>query len=196
MKTLLNLLLILSFTILTSSVTNAQSDHPIYDYGDVKLTSTASIPDYDQAEQKLKISGTVYKSDGKTPAKDVILYFYQTDEDGKYELKGEKKADKYIYHRAWVKTDQDGKYTLYTFVPGTDYGSNEMKHIHTFVKEPSMPEYQIDGFLFENDPYLSKYCRKKLKKAGANNILNPEKANDILVAERDITLDYNQMASR
>ena len=196
MKTLFKYLLTLITFLSVSVFTNAQSNHPIYDYGDTELAATASIPDYEQAEQKLKISGTVYKSDGKTPAKDVIIYVYQTDENGKYEVKGGSKADKYIYHRAWLKTDENGKYTFYTFIPGTDYGSNEMKHIHTFIKEPSMPEYQIDGFLFDDDPYLSKYCRKRLKKSGATNILNPKKVNDILEAERDIILNYDQMASR
>ena len=194
MKILMNLLS-LAILLITASST-AQKNHPIYDYGEMELTSTASIPEYEAAEQKIKITGKVYKSDGKTPAADVILYFYQTDEDGEYEIEGENRDDKHIYHRTWIKTDQDGNYNLYTFIPGTNYGSNQMKHIHTFVKQPNMPEYQIDGFLFDDDPYLSNHCRKKLKKAGANNILKPTQEGEILVAERDIVLDLGPLASK
>jgi len=34
--------------------------------------------------QKIKIQGTVYHHDGKTPASDVILYVYHTDQSGQY----------------------------------------------------------------------------------------------------------------
>ncbi len=174
---------------------NDTKQHPIYNYGERALTAVDTIPEYAQAEQKLKISGTIFENDGITPAKDVIVFIYQTNEDGKYDLKTENEED-YIYHRAWVKTNEEGEYTFFTFIPGTDYGSNEMKHIHTVIKEPNTPEYDMDGFLFENDPYLSRYCRKKLKKAGATNILNPEKSGDILVAQRDIVLPQTLQASK
>ncbi len=170
--------------------------HPLFAYGERVLTATDSVPDYANAEKKLRISGTVFKSDGKTPAKDVVVFIYQTDENGEYELKKDDRNENYIYHRAWVKTNEDGRYNFFTFVPGTDFGSNQMKHIHTFIKENNLPVYEADGFLFEDDPYLSKYCRKKLRKAGATNILNPEKVGDILVANRNIVLSQNIQASR
>ena len=196
MKTLLKNLVACCIVTIISNGIHAQSNHPIYAHGDTELMPTATIPGYTEASQKLKISGTVYKNDGKTPAGDVIIFVYQTNEDGEFEVRGNNKYDRYIYHRTWIKTDENGKYTLYTFVPGTNYGSNEMKHIHTVIKQPNMPEYEIEGFLFEDDPYLTKYCRKRLKKAGANNILKPTKQDDILVANRDIVLNDSQMAIR
>ena len=205
MKNLLNLLHFICISTFISFSLSAQQDttdvldlnqHPLFAYGDQVLTTTDTIPDYAKAEQKLRISGTVFQNDGKTPAKDVVVFIYQTDENGEYELKKDDKNENYIYHRAWVKTDENGNYNFFTFVPGTDYGSNRMKHIHAFVKENNLPVYEADGFLFENDPYLSNYCRKKLKKAGATNILNPEKNGDILVASHDIVLNQNIQASR
>ena len=42
------------------------------------------MPDFTAAKEQLKITGIIYKKDGKTPAKDVILYAYQTNEKGIY----------------------------------------------------------------------------------------------------------------
>ena len=56
--------------------------NPIYDYDAQALSNTATIPDYESKQSKLKITGTVYQSDGVTPAKDVILYIWHQDENG------------------------------------------------------------------------------------------------------------------
>jgi len=168
--------------------------HPIYDFGNQPLKNTGSIPGYESHAEPLKITGTVYKSDGVTPAKDVIVFINQTNDDGVFDVKS-KDDKKFIYHRAWVKTDDNGAYTFYTFVPGTNYGSNELKRIYTFIKEPGTPEYEIDGFLFGSDPYLSRFCRKRLKKTGSNAILTPVKQENILVATRDIVLTQTLQAS-
>src|SRR5215203_5577615 len=38
--------------------------------------------------QRTIIRGTVYQSDGKTPAANVLMYFYQTDHAGRYSKHG------------------------------------------------------------------------------------------------------------
>ena len=54
----------------------------IYEYTAQQLNNTDTIPGYESKKNKLKISGTIYRSDGVTPAKDVILYIEQADENG------------------------------------------------------------------------------------------------------------------
>ena len=56
----------------------------------------------------LKITGTVYQPDGKTPAPNVILYFYQTDHQGIYSpVKGATGwARKHGAIREWLKQVQ------------------------------------------------------------------------------------------
>ena len=71
-----------------------------YDYSENQLNDFDTIPDYDSKLNKLKISGTIYHSDGKTPAKDVILFIHQPNEDGDYILKKDKNRKRYIHHRA------------------------------------------------------------------------------------------------
>lgn len=206
MKNLLNLLCLLVFVsssqIISAQTTVDTSDsisadyldrNPIYDYSEKHLNNIDSIPDFKSKQNKLKITGTIFQSDGKTPAKDVILYISQPNENGDYELK--KSNDKrYVYHRGWVKTDADGRYTFYTFVPGNFIHNRELKHIHPTIKEPGKPEYNLDAFLFDNDPFLSKSCRKRLAKKGMDNILVLEKQEDIFVTTKDIVLENNEVA--
>ncbi len=131
---------------------------------------------------------TIFQSDGVTPAKDVILYISQPDEDGDYELKTTNDK-RYVHHRGWVKTDADGRYTFYTFIPGNFIQYRELKHIHPIIKEPGKPEYALDAFLFDNDPFLSKSCRKRLAKKGIDNILVLEEKENMFLATKDIVLE-------
>ena len=70
--------------------------------------------------EKLEISGVIYKSDGKTPAPNVILYVYQTAKSGLYEP-GPNQTGGVRRHgriRGWVKSNQKGAYKFLTIRPG------------------------------------------------------------------------------
>ena len=200
MKNLLTLLcftffMSVNFTLIAQETTIASNDLPadylkrsaLYDYSESQLNNTDSIPDFESKSNKLKITGTIYLSDGKTPAKDVILYIEQPDENGDYELKTENNK-RYVHHRGWIKTNADGQYTFYTFIPGQVLRYKELKHIHPVIKAPGQPEYDMDALLFDNDPFSSKSCRKRLAKRGIDTILKPIMKDNLLVATRDIVL--------
>lgn len=171
---------------------NYMTRHAIYDYSENDLTDIDSIPDFASKSNPLKITGTVFLSDGITPAKDVLLYIDQADENGNYELK--KQNDKrYVYHRGWVKTDANGQYTFYTFIPGKEKRSNDYKKIHLVIKDPNSIEMKGMDFIFDNDPMLTKSCRKKLAKKGIDSILKPEKTDAILVATKNIVLQEQRI---
>ena len=166
--------------------------HAIYDYSESELNNTFSIPDYEAKSNPLKISGTVYLSDGITPAKDVILFINQSDDNGNYEMMTHLKK-RFVHHRGWVKTDTDGKYTFYTFIPGSDRHSTALKSIHLVIKEPNEAERNGDDFLFDNDPRLTNSCRKRLEKMGIDNILTPKKEGTMLIATKDIILNTKRI---
>lgn len=164
-----------------------KNHNTVYDVSGKQICSTDTIPDFNTKINKLKISGTIFLSDGKTPAKDVLLMIYQPDEYGEYDVKKDSNRKRYIYHRAWIKTDNDGNYTFYTFVPGKYLRSKELKQIHRVIKEPGKSEQELDSFIFNNDPqlaYLNLECREKASK----DILNLEKDGDMFVATNNITL--------
>ncbi|WP_242205362.1 peptidase associated/transthyretin-like domain-containing protein [Aestuariivivens insulae] len=169
---------------------------PLYDYSELQLNSTDTIPGFEDQDNKLKITGTIFYNDGVTPAKDVIIYIYQPNAEGSFET--QKNNDKkYITHRAWVKTDADGKYTFYTFIPGAPYvpltfpRTRGMKQILPVIKEPGKPEYDFDAFIFDDDPAISSRCRKKLDRIGYKGMLSLVKKEDMYVATKDIVISQS-----
>jgi protocatechuate 3,4-dioxygenase, beta subunit len=103
----------------------------IFEYGKKTLSPIDTLPGFDSTEPKLKLTGTVFHRDGKTPAQGVILYIYHTDRTGIYPKKGNETgwARRHGYLRGWIKTDQSGWYTFYTFRPGAYPGRTEPEHI-------------------------------------------------------------------
>jgi len=192
MKNLIALLCFISFSSASNFIlaqeSNTKFTSPIYDRAESQISNTDTIPDFRSKTNQLKLTGIIYQSDGVTPAKDVILFIEQPDEDGDFELRNLGNA-RYVFHRSWVKTDADGRYTFYTFVPGNDRRYNQLQQIFPVIKEPSKPEYQLETFLFNDDPLLTKRCRKTiLRKSDASRILTPKKEDGILVAEKNIVL--------
>jgi protocatechuate 3,4-dioxygenase beta subunit len=166
---------------------NYKNRNALYDYYEKQLNNVDTVPDYTSKLNKIKISGTIYQSDGKTPAKDVILFIHQPNEDGDYILKRDANRKRYVYHRAWIKTDTDGKYTFYTFIPGKYDRSKELKQIHRTIKEPGKEAYELVSFFFDDDPLLPELtlaCRAR----AVGSMLRMQKQDSMYVATRDIKL--------
>ncbi|MDX1471973.1 MAG: intradiol ring-cleavage dioxygenase, partial [Flavobacteriaceae bacterium] len=164
----------------------------VLDYGNKTLTTTDTLPEFEETEPKIKITGTIYKSDGKTPAEDVVLFVHHTNRDGVYPTKGNEKGwqRQYGYLHGWIKTGKDGKYTFYTFKPAR-YGGLPA-HIHPIILEPNGNYYWLGSFLFSDDPELSISDRNPdSPRGGGNGILELKKENGILVGHRDIILGKN-----
>ena len=165
----------------------------VHEYGDKVLTAVDTLPKYEATEPKLKLAGTVYQEDGKSPAANVILYIYQTNRKGIYEERGDEKgwARRHGFIRGWVKTAEDGRYTFYTFRPGAYPRRNVPEHIHLTVKEPGKNEYYLDDYMFDDDPLLTASHRNGLRNRGGSGIFKPELKNGILTVERDLVLGLN-----
>lgn len=167
---------------------NTQTNNPLHDRAEELMSNTDTIPDFRSKTNKLKLTGIVYQNDGVTPAKDVIIYIEQADEDGDFDLRrtGE---ERYVFHRSWVKTDADGRYTFHTFVPGNDRRYNQLQQIFPLVKAPTKKTYQLNSFVFDTDPLLTKRCRKRLAKHGEmDRILTTTEKDGVLIANKNIVL--------
>ncbi len=158
------------------------------------LTWIDTLPDFNEPGPKLEVSGTIYKHDGKTPAKDVILYVYHTDQKGEYSVRGDEKdwGKRHGYIRGWIKTNADGKYKFYTLRPGAYPTGGNPAHIHPIISEADGHVYWIDEYLFDDDPILTDSERKDQPGRGGSGILKTKRAkNGILMAERNIILGLN-----
>jgi protocatechuate 3,4-dioxygenase beta subunit len=165
----------------------------IYEFGTRQLSHTDTLLEFDNSQHKLKLFGTVFQPDGKTPAAGVILYIHHTDRSGAYPKPANARGweQHHGYLRGWVKTDASGQYAFFTFRPGAYPDGSEAAHIHLFVKEPDKNEYYLDDFLFDDDPRLSNERRRKLPQRGGNGIIKTTYANGLLQAKRDIILGLN-----
>lgn len=165
----------------------------LFEYGKKKLWHTDTLPTFKDAGPKLKITGTVFQKDGKTPAPGVILYIYHTDREGNYPIAQDAKgwAAKHGSIRGWVMTDETGQYTFFTTRPAAYPDSDIPEHIHSTIKEPGKTAYFIDDFVFDDDPNLTTSRRQGLGNRGGSGIVHPEPEGDYLLVKRDIVLGMN-----
>lgn len=158
-----------------------------------KLSWIDTLPDFNEPGAKMMISGIVYQADGITPAPNVVLYIYHTDQGGNYTNKYNEKgwARRHGYIRGWMKTNEKGQYRFYTLRPASYPNSTAIQHIHPTIKEPGKNEYWIDEFIFDDDPFLTPERRKEHQQRGGDGLIKLKNENDILVGERNIYLGKN-----
>lgn len=155
-----------------------------------QLSHIDTLPDYFQSGPKLYISGIIYKADGKTPAPDVVMYVYHTDQHGLYSGGENEKGwgKRHGSIRGWIKTNEKGEYRFVTLKPASYPGTTIPAHIHPTIKEDCCTEYYIDDYLFDDDVFLTKKERAKLTERGGNGILKPQLSNGVYYAVRNIIL--------
>jgi protocatechuate 3,4-dioxygenase beta subunit len=152
------------------------------------------IPLKGETGVKLIISGTVYLPDGKTPAKDIIIYVHHTNNKGVYPKTGNEKGNgKYHgYLRGWMKTDSNGKYEFETIRPAPYHShGGEPAHIHYNVQGSNYPEYWLTATWFSDDPRVTDDYKKSVERSGGfSNILTlTNDENNVLRGRRDIILE-------
>ncbi len=166
----------------------------VFEYGDKTLTPVDTLPDfYDQGTQ-IRVMGTIYEPDAMTPAKDVILYIYHTNQDGIYPTRGDETgwAKRHGYIRGWIKTGADGKYTFYTLKPGVYPDRNAPAHLHPIILEPDGKYYWIETYYFAGDTLLTLDQTSPIRpRGGTPGVLYLREKDGILTGRRDIILGRN-----
>lgn len=160
-----------------------------------EIHSVDTSPGWNEKGQKLIVTGTVFQLDGKTPAKDVIIYYWQTDNDGYYSPRAgmDEQAKRHGHIRGWVKTDAYGKYTIKTIRPAPYPDDVLPAHIHLSVKEPDIEnEYYTDEINFDDDklliPHFKKYPQEN---RGGSGVVKVLLKHSLQTAQHDIVLGLN-----
>ena len=157
------------------------------------LTHELTLPTGHSNQTTLTITGTVYARDGKTPASDVILYVYHTDQTGRYTANagatGWEKRHGSI--RGWLKTNKQGAYAIHTIMPAPYPSDDIAAHIHIFLKEPNKNPYWIEEYVFEGDPFLKSTDKNIHNPRGGSGLLKVEVKDHQQKARRDIILGLN-----
>ena len=166
----------------------------VFEYGDRELTPVDTLPDFHDEGPKIKVTGTIYQNDGKTPAEGVILYVYHTDQNGIYPTRGGEKgwAKRHGFIRGWVRTGKDGKYAFYTLKPGVYPDRGAPAHIHPTILEPNGKYYWLGSYHFQGDPLLTeRETSPPSPRGGSSGLLVLRREGEMLVSERDIILGKN-----
>lgn len=150
-------------------------------------------PKFDLATAKdkgelMKIGGTVYQADGKTPAANTLIYLYHTDTEGYY---GRSSSEhNHGRYRGWMLTNKDGHYAFVTIKPAPYPEQRWAAHIHMTVTTPTAREDWIDSILFEGDRLISSREREEAGRRGGFDPIVTLKKGDggLYYATRDIQL--------
>jgi protocatechuate 3,4-dioxygenase beta subunit len=155
------------------------------------MSPAITIAAPDEPGERMIISGTIFRPDGKTPAKGVVLYVYHTDATGYYS----KDDDPYNPRlRGWMKTGDDGRYEFRSIKPAPYPRRDTPAHIHAQIYSDNIAEYGIDEYWFEGDPLINDTQKKKLLtgRGGFNPIIRLARdPSGLLRGTRDIKLDAN-----
>jgi hypothetical protein len=140
----------------------------------------------DEGEAML-IAGTVYQTDGKTPAPNTLIYLYHTDMYGIYGRAGQPKHGKF---RGWMLTDAKGRYEFRSIRPASYPNTTFAAHVHMTVTTTETKEDWVDSILFEGDRFITARDREEAgRRGGFQPIVRLIKGTGgIVQATRDIQL--------
>ncbi|WP_200816913.1 dioxygenase family protein [Chitinophaga eiseniae] len=160
-----------------------------------KINAVDTSPGWNEEGQQLMVTGTVFQQDGRTPAKDVVIYYWHTDNDGYYSPAPgmDERVKRHGHIRGWVKTGPDGKYAIKTIRPAPYPKDMLPAHIHLSVKEPAVAnEYYTDEINFEGDTLLVAHFRKyPPENRGGSGVVKVQLKDGRQVAEHNIVLGLN-----
>jgi len=166
----------------------------IFEYGNKNLMAIDTLPDFHEEGPKIKVTGTIYHNDGTTPAEDVILYIYHTDQHGIYATKGGETGwgKRHGYIRGWVKTDSKGEYAFYTLKPAAYPDGSLPAHLHPTILEPNGKYYWLASYHFKGDTLLTKNeIAPDSPRGGTTGLLFLKNEGDLWVGTRDFILGKN-----
>ncbi len=164
----------------------------IHEHSFDNLGWSTVVPPAAEPGDKLILTGTVLKPDGRTPAAGVVVYAYHTNARGIYPTRGGERGwdRRHGYLRGWIKTNERGEYRFESIRPGGYPGRTDPAHVHITVKELGRQEYWIDEVVFEDDPRVDTRYRQRQQNRGGNGIIPLTRdANGAWQGRRDIVLE-------
>jgi protocatechuate 3,4-dioxygenase beta subunit len=169
---------------------------------DQQLSHITQIAPDTVAGERIKITGVVYRADGKTPAGNVKMYFYHTNNQGKYAKLGtEDKTSHAWWHgycRGWLQTNGQGEYEINTIKPKAYPNGNEPAHIHPSVLNADKTCTHLVDIVFKGDVFLTetywnnvRNLWKRMGKTGDpeyGGVVLSKNQNGVLEGKRNIVL--------
>ncbi len=158
---------------------------------DLKAPWNISIVSATEPGEPLIVTGAIYAPDRRTPLEGMSLWVYHTDATGHYSPLSQSGGDnRNTRLHGLMQTNHEGRYEFHTIKPAPYPGRSSPAHIHPFVSGPDYPEYWIDEFLFEGDPFITEEMRKNAGAGSFSSILKLTRRDDgVLRGIRDIAVE-------
>ena len=162
-----------------------------------ELDSALTIAGPDEPGDRMILRGTVYQSDGETPAPGVLVYAYHTDDTGIYRTSGDETGNG-VRHgelRGWLITGPEGEYEIRSIKPATYPSRTEPAHVHlSYATEQDERGRWTDedwwsSTHFTGDPLLQPSDRVGEGRF-ANVVTLTPNDDGVLVGERDLRIGH------
>ena len=159
-----------------------------------EIHSVHESPGWTSGKQKLIVTGKIFQQDGRTPAANVTVYYWHTNDQGLYATDDEKPGQALAHGRlrGWVKSDDSGNYTIKTSRPAAYPNDRIPQHIHLSIKEPDITNEYFADLYFEDDPLYPAHQKQygRMDRAGAE-LLKVLQDGGIETARHNIILGLN-----
>ena len=132
--------------------TEAQSHKP------ATLAHSARIAPVAEPGTPLVIHGRILAPDGRQAIAGAIVFAYQTDRHGLYDLTGRDGQPWRL--RGWVITDANGGFEFRTIRPAPYPGRGIPAHVHLTVETPQHGRQWTEEMQFNNDPLVAESGRR------------------------------------
>jgi protocatechuate 3,4-dioxygenase beta subunit len=183
--------LLLAFSVVGLSCNPRAVAEKVEKKGEPGTTWKTVIVSEKEPGEPLVISGRVFAPDGQTPLEGITLFVYQTDATGVYSGTAANGDSRNTRIHGAMRTDADGRYEFRTIKPGSYPQSRNPAHIHAYVSGPGYPEYWIDEYLFDDDPFVTDDVKRRLGSKGSfSSVLKLTRGSDgVLRGVRDIKIE-------
>lgn len=113
------------------------------------LTTAARIAPESEPGTPLIIRGHAFAEDGTRPLANAIVFAYQTDRTGVYDVPGNGPHSWRL--KGWARTDAQGAFEFRTIRPGSYPNSNNPAHVHFTIFTADGQRYHAGEARFADD---------------------------------------------
>jgi len=141
----------------------AQKERP------ARISAQGRIAPEGEPGQPMRIRGTAFLQDGRTPAAGIVIFAFQTDARGLYHEEGARP----LRLRGWAQTDHQGRFEFLTVRPGVYPNRSTPAHVHFTMDGKGLSRRWTGDLEFADDPLLTDAQRSRSSEAGRFGSIRP-----------------------
>lgn len=134
-----------------------------------RISAQERIAPEGEPGQPMRIRGTAFLQDGRTPAAGIVIFAYQTDALGLYHEDGARGWRL----QGWARTDRRGHFEFLTVRPGVYPSRSTPAHVHFTMEGKGLSRRWTGDLEFADDPLLTPAQKSQSAAAGRFGSIRP-----------------------